>query len=155
MKFWINAAMVGGREHSFTDDAPLLPVLERHTFTLHSVIDVQLLCWLAICAHMNAVAWGSPDFISAATSPILNKGTPPFLKIYKTVPLPMSCNEAVLSAPQSPWIARRSAAMSRCASAVAGISTTARSFTGDDMNIGGGGGVASFKLTHLCYQTRH
>ena len=38
--FWINAAVVGGREHSFTDDAPLLPVLERHTFTLHSVIDV-------------------------------------------------------------------------------------------------------------------
>ena len=36
--------MVGVREHSFTDDAPLLPVLERHTFTLHSVIDVQLLC---------------------------------------------------------------------------------------------------------------
>ena len=36
--------MVGGREHSFTDDAPLLPVLERPTFTLHSVIDVQLLC---------------------------------------------------------------------------------------------------------------
>ena len=39
--FSMNASLVGGSEQSFTDDAPLFPVLECHIFTLHSVIEVH------------------------------------------------------------------------------------------------------------------
>ena len=36
----MNVSVVGGMEQSFTDDAPLLPVFERHILTLHSVMAI-------------------------------------------------------------------------------------------------------------------
>ena len=64
--FFINAAVVGRKKYRFTNDAPLFPVLERHTFTLHSIIDVQYFVDLPYAAHMNVAAWASTYFISAA-----------------------------------------------------------------------------------------
>ena len=39
--FSVNASPVGGMEQSFTDDAPLFPVFERHMLTLHSVMELH------------------------------------------------------------------------------------------------------------------
>jgi len=36
--FSVKASVVGGRELSFTDDAPLFPVFKRHSLTLHSAM---------------------------------------------------------------------------------------------------------------------
>ena len=52
----MNALLVGGRERSFADDAPLFPVLECHIFTLHSVIEVHDCVILPHAAHMKFVA---------------------------------------------------------------------------------------------------
>ena len=52
----MNALLVGGREQSFTDDAPLFPVLECHIFTLHSVIEVHDCVILQCAAHLKFVA---------------------------------------------------------------------------------------------------
>ena len=37
----MNASLVGGMEHGFTDDAPLFPVFERHNLTLHSIMELH------------------------------------------------------------------------------------------------------------------
>ena len=50
------ASLVGGSEQSFTDDAPLFPVLEFHIFSLHSVIEVHDCVILPYAAHMKFVA---------------------------------------------------------------------------------------------------
>ncbi len=39
--FSVNASVVGGMEQSFTDDAPLFPVFERHILTLYSVMELH------------------------------------------------------------------------------------------------------------------
>jgi len=39
--FSMKASVVGGREQSFTDNAPLLPVFVRHRLILHSVTDAH------------------------------------------------------------------------------------------------------------------
>ena len=39
--FSVNASVVGGMEQSFTDDAPLFPVSERHILTLYSVMELH------------------------------------------------------------------------------------------------------------------
>ena len=55
LMFSTNASLVGGRDH-LTDDAPLIPVFERHVLTLHSVMDVHVSATLPYAAHMNLVA---------------------------------------------------------------------------------------------------
>ena len=54
---------------------------------------------------------------------------------FKKVALPIPWIKDVVSDPESPWIARRSQAISLCISAVAPMSTTALSGTGDDIII--------------------
>ena len=56
LMFSTNASLVGGRDQSLTDDAPLIPVFERHVLTLHSVMDVHVSATLPYAAHMNLVA---------------------------------------------------------------------------------------------------
>ena len=57
---------------------------------------------LPYAAHMNLVACASTDLISACTSPIQKSGKHPFLATLTTVALPMPCNDATASAPESP-----------------------------------------------------
>jgi len=54
--FSTNASLVGGREQSLTDDAPVFPVFERHILTLHSVMDVHGSATYPYAAHINFVA---------------------------------------------------------------------------------------------------
>ena len=54
--FSVNASVVGGMEQSFTDDAPLFPVSERHILTLYSVMELHDSATLPYAAHMNSVA---------------------------------------------------------------------------------------------------
>ena len=110
--FSVNASVVGGMEQSFTDDAPRFPVFERHILTLHSVMELHDSATLPYAVHMNLVACASTYSISAFTSPMQKSGKHPFLATLTTVAWPMPCNDATASAPESPWIARRSAAMS-------------------------------------------
>ena len=128
----MDASLVGGMEKSFTV-SPLFPVFERHILTLHFVTELHDSATLPYAVHMNVVACASTYLISACTSPMQKSGKHPFLATLTTVALPMSCNDATASAPESPLIARRSSAMSLCDYTVARIYITARSFTGDDM----------------------
>ncbi len=79
---------------------------------------------------------GPRQLISACTSPKQKSVKPALLATLTTVALPMPWNEATASARESPWIARRSSAMSLCDSTVARLYITARFFTGGDMVIG-------------------
>ena len=97
--FSMNASVVGGMEQSFTDDAPLFPVFERHILTLHYVMELHDLPY---AVHMNLVACALTDLISACTSPMQKSGKHPFLATLTTVALPMPCNDATASAPESP-----------------------------------------------------
>ena len=98
----MNASVVGGMEQSFTDDAPLFPVFERHILTLHSVMELHDSATLPYPAHMNVVACASTYVISTCTSPMQKSGKHPFLATLKPVALPMPCNDATASAPESP-----------------------------------------------------
>ena len=89
------------REQISTDNAPVFPVSECHIFTLYSVMDVHNSVILPYTAHMNLVVWASTDFISALTSPTLESEKSPFFNSLVTVVLPISCNEAIVSAPES------------------------------------------------------
>jgi len=51
----MNASLVGGSEQSFTDDAPLFPVLQCHIFTMHSVTEVHDRVILPYAAHINSL----------------------------------------------------------------------------------------------------
>ena len=95
----MNVSVVGGMEQSFTDDAPLLPVFERHILTLHSVMDLHDSATLPYAVHMNLVACASTDLISACRRV---GNTPLFLSTLTIVALPMPCNDATASAPESP-----------------------------------------------------
>ena len=70
--FSTNASLPGGRGQSLTDDAPPFPVFERH------VMDVHGSATLPYAAHMNLVACACTDFISAFTSPTLERESVPF-----------------------------------------------------------------------------
>ena len=100
--FSVNVSVVGGMEQSFTDDAPLLPVFERHILTLHSVMELHDSATLPYAVHMNVVACASTDVTSACTSPMQKSGKHLFLATLTTVALPMPCNDATASAPESP-----------------------------------------------------
>ena len=97
----VNASVVGGMEQSFTDDAPLLPVFERHILTLHSGMELHDSATLRYAVHMNLVVCDSTYFISACTSPMQKSGKHPFLETLTAVALPMPCNDATASAPES------------------------------------------------------
>ena len=101
--FSVNASVVGGMEQSFTDDAPLFPVFEHHILTLHSVMELHDSATLpyVVGLHMNLVACASTYLISACTSPMQKSGKHPFLATLTTVALPMPCNDATASAPES------------------------------------------------------
>ena len=77
--FSVNASVVGGMEQSFTDDAPLFPVSERHILTLYSVMELHDSATLPYAAHMNSGACASTDLISACTSPMQKSGKTPLL----------------------------------------------------------------------------
>ena len=66
----MNSSVVGGMEQSFTDDAPLFPVFERHILTLHPVMELHDSATLPYAVHVNLVACASTYLISACTSPI-------------------------------------------------------------------------------------
>jgi len=53
--FSLNASLVGGREQSLVDDAPLFPVLKRHFLILHSV-RIRQICSLFCQATDSFVA---------------------------------------------------------------------------------------------------
>ena len=55
LMFSTNASLVGGRDQSITNDAPLFPVFERHVLTLHSVMGEHVSFTLPYAAHMNSV----------------------------------------------------------------------------------------------------
>ena len=88
-------------EQSFTDDAPLCPVFERHILTLHPVMELHDSATLPYAAHMNLVACASTDLISACTSPMQKSGKHPYLATLTTVALPMPCDDATASPPES------------------------------------------------------
>ena len=89
-------------EQSFNDDAPLFPFFERHILALHSVMELHDSATLPYAVHMNLVACASTDLISACTSPMQKSGIHPFLATLTTIALPMPCNDATASAPESP-----------------------------------------------------
>ena len=91
---------------------------------------VAWLCYIASRLGLNRFN------LYASTSPMQKSGKHPFWTTLATVALPMPWSEATVSAPGSPWIARRSSTMSLCYNTVARISITARSFTGDGVIIG-------------------
>ena len=91
---------------------------------------VAWLCYIANGLGLNRFN------LYASTSPMQTIGKHPFWTTLATVALPMPRSEATVSAPGSPWIARRSSTMSLCYNTVARISITARSFIGDGVIIG-------------------
>ena len=97
----MNASVAGGMEQSFTDDAPLFSVFERHILTMHSVMELHDSATLPYAVHMNLVACASTDLISACTSPMQKNGKHPFLATLATVALHMPCNGATASTPES------------------------------------------------------
>ena len=94
--FSVYASVVGGMEQSFTDDAPLFPVFERHILILHSVMELHDSVTLPYAAHMNVVVCASTDLISACTSPMQKSGKHPFLATLTAVALPMPCNDVTM-----------------------------------------------------------
>ena len=54
--FSLNASLVSGMEHTFTDDEPLFPVFERHILNLHYVMELYDSATLPHAAHVNFVA---------------------------------------------------------------------------------------------------
>ena len=100
--FSVNGSVVGGMEQSFTDDAPLFSVFQRHILTLHSIMELHDSASLPYAVQMNLVACASTDLISACTSPIQKSGKHPFLTTLTTVALPMPCNDATAPVPESP-----------------------------------------------------
>jgi len=74
----MKASVVGGREQSFTDDAQLLPVFERHSLILHSVIDAHDSATFPYAAHINSVACVSTDLTSAFAAPTSEREYFPF-----------------------------------------------------------------------------
>ena len=68
----------GGREQSFTDDAPLLPVFAHHSLILHSVIDAPDSATFPYAADINSVACVSTNLTSAFTAPTSEREYFPF-----------------------------------------------------------------------------
>ncbi len=89
-------------EQSFTDDAQLFPVFERHILTLHSVMELHDSATLPYAAHMHLLACASTDYISGRTPPMQKSGKHPLLATLTTAALPMPCNDATASALESP-----------------------------------------------------
>ena len=77
--------------------------LSAHILTLHSVIELHDSATLPYAAHMNLVACASTDLVPACTSPMQKSGGKHlFFVTLTTVALPMPCNDATASAPESP-----------------------------------------------------